>query len=701
MEKMKILVLMAVTPCLILSQAHAITRAAAATQASKKYAAARPALSKKSRRLAEVATHPLDPLTRDEIAAARTALIAWKSFPAAALFPMVALHEPPKEEVLAFRPGTSFRREAYAAILDRPANKVYEAIVDVRDVKAAKVLSWKEVTTGGQPPVLNGEFDEVPALIKADPRWQAAVRKRGFDPSKCYIDTWARGDDRTLPEGAQKDHRILRGVSYYKGDSKYIYARPIEGLHAVVDMTTKTVLDVQDRIGDPMPMSGDDGAFDRATLESHGMKFRSDIKPIRITQPEGVNFEVNGHEVVWQKWHFRFSMHPREGLVLHQVGYEDQGKIRPILYRASVSETVVPYGDPDKGWEWRAAFDIGEYGFGKVISPLIPKVDVPENAQFYDAQFATDTGEPDDVVQNALAIYERDGGILWKHADFIEKYNEVRRSTELVITFFTAISNYDYGFSWIFHQDGTLEFQTQLTGVMEPKGVKTVVAQGGHHDASNPDEQFGHLVTENVVAPHHQHFFNFRLDFDVDGTDNSLVEINTRQLDKGNPYGNGLLMEESQLKTEQAAQRDMNMESNRRWVVVNPNVKNALGHSTGYALVPEDNSVSYLADNSPLRKRAGFLNHQIWATQYAPEEMNAAGAFPNQSSGGEGLPSWTSSNRSIDGKDLVLWYTMGITHLPRPEEWPVMAIASNGFKIVPVGFFSKNPALDVPAPVTK
>ncbi len=76
--------------------------------------------------------------------------------------------------------------------------------------------------------------------------------------------------------------------------------------------------------------------------------------------------------------------------------------------------------------------------------------------------------------------------------------------------------------------------------------------------------------------------------------------------------------------------------------------------------------------------------------------MNAAGLYVNQSKGGGGLPAWTAAKRSLDHKDVVLWYTMGVTHIPRPEDWPVMPVHKASFKLMPAGFFDRNPALDVP-----
>ena len=73
---------------------------------------------------------------------------------------------------------------------------------------------------------------------------------------------------------------------------------------------------------------------------------RADLKPIEITQPEGPSFTVEGHACSWQKWRLRIGFTPREGLVLHDIGYEDRGTLRPIIYRASLAEMFVPYGDP-------------------------------------------------------------------------------------------------------------------------------------------------------------------------------------------------------------------------------------------------------------------------------------------------------------------------------------------------------------------
>jgi primary-amine oxidase len=136
------------------------------------------------------------------------------------------------------------------------------------------------------------------------------------------------------------------------------------------------------------------------------------------------------------------------------------------------------------------------------------------------------------VLENALTLYERDGGLLWKHFDYETGKPDARRARELVIGYTVVVGNYDYGVSWIFRQDGSLEMEAALTGILLGKGVEATACEScaGLAEGRQPisgSERTGTLVGPNVIAPNHQHFFNFRLDFDVDGPTNSVAELNT------------------------------------------------------------------------------------------------------------------------------------------------------------------------------
>ena len=253
---------------------------------------------------------------------------------------------------------------------------------------------------------------------------------------------------------------------------------------------------------------------------------------------------------------------------------------------------VVPYGDPQAGWFFSNAFDEGEFGIGRLALSLEAQTDYPDNARLFSATFAGETGMAQQL-QRAVALYERDGGVLWKHVDYTSLpflHNESRRARQLVLSWFANVGNYEYGFDWVFHQDGTLEMEALLTGIMAARGV-------GDDHAEHDEASHGHKVAPNVEAVHHQHFFNFRLDMDVDGVANSVVEMNTEPspAGKNNPYNNAFTMTENPLRTERQAQRQINLASSRKWKVINPANKNSLGQPTGYMLFPGENSVPYAA----------------------------------------------------------------------------------------------------------
>ena len=151
--------------------------------------------------------------------------------------------------------------------------------------------------------------------------------------------------------------------------------------------------------------------------------------------------------------------------MLHTVGYEDGGRTRSILHRASISEMVVPYGDPGPIHGWKNAFDAGEWGLGRMANSLALGCDCLGEIHYLDAVIADEHGNPN-TTANAICIHEEDHGILWKHVDLLGGRTEVRRSRRLVISSIATVGNYEYGFYWYFYQDGSLELEVKLTGIM-------------------------------------------------------------------------------------------------------------------------------------------------------------------------------------------------------------------------------------------
>ncbi|RYL92506.1 primary-amine oxidase [Sporolactobacillus sp. THM7-4] len=619
--------------------------------------------------------HPLEPLNEVEIELAVAVVKKEKNLNDQVRFVSVTLKEPSKDIVLNFKKGDSIQREAMLIILDNTNGKTYEAVVSLND---EKVRSWI-YKPNVQPSIMLDEFVECEKVVKNDLSMQAAFRKRGIENlDLVMVDAWSAGNFGLEDEEGK---RLVRALCWLKASPiDNGYARPISGLYAFVDLNKMKVVKIIDNGIVPLPTR--DGNYTPDTVG----KVRNDVKPLDIIQSEGPSFTINGHEIEWQKWKIRFGFNPREGLVLYTVSYFDKGSYRPILYRASLSEMVVPYGDPNEPINRNNAFDAGEYGIGMLANSLELGCDCLGEIRYFDAVMTDSKGNVV-TIPNAICLHEEDYGILWKHTDWRTDHVEVRRSRRLVLSSISTVGNYDYGFFWYFYQDGSISFEVKLTGILH---TRTLPPQA--------KSIYGNLLAPQLYGPNHQHFFNVRLDMMVDGPDNSIYEVNTVSGKKGsdNPFGNAFIAESCQLKTEAEAKRNVNVESSRFWKIVNPEKKNIVGTPVAYKLFPGEETVSYAQEDSSLLKRAGFIKHHLWVTPYDENEKYAAGDYPNQHAGGDGLPKWTASDRSIDNTDIVVWFTLGHHHVTRPEDWPVMPVSYIGFSLKPAGFFDQNPAIDVP-----
>ncbi|HET6881202.1 MAG TPA: primary-amine oxidase [Pirellulales bacterium] len=622
--------------------------------------------------------HPLDPLAAVEIERAVDAIRQQKSLGETWRFVSVALAEPSRPSIVAYQAGDRFDRVAAALVMDTATGHAFEALVDL---STGDVTKYDPLAAGLQPPIMLDEFVECEAAVKRSAEFRSALAKRGIsDVELVMVDPWSAGMYGTeLPEDhGRRLSRALCWVRSEPGDNGY--ARPLQGIVAVVDLHKMEVLRIEDYGVVPLPPTS--GNWAREYLPEP----RHDLKPLLVSEPEGPSFTVSGYEVSWQKWRFRVGFTPREGLVLHTVRYRDQGRERSILDRASIGEMVVPYGDPNESSYRKNAFDIGEFGIGTMANSLVMGCDCLGNIHYFDAHLCDSRGRPV-TIKNAVCLHEEDAGLLWKHTDWRTGQSETRRSRRLIVSFIATVGNYEYGFFWNFYQDGTIQCEVKLTGI-----VNTTALVPGE------DCQFGTEIAPRLKAPFHQHLFAARLDMAVDGEGNSVEEVNTVAVSPGaeNPYGNAFRAEVTPLRSELAAQRQVNGAAARFWRIVNPNRSNRLNKPVGYRLLPGENCPPLVQPDAAVMKRAGFIAHQLWVTPYDAAQRFAAGDYPNQHPTGDGLPRWTTADRPLENTPLVVWYVFGHTHVPRPEDWPVMPVASLGFSLKPDGFFDQSPAMDVP-----
>jgi primary-amine oxidase len=618
--------------------------------------------------------HPLEPLSADEVQQAVALLKQEGKATATTRFVSISLKEPNKELVHAGKDGLP--REAQVVLFDNASNTAHHATLSLADNKLLAFQSFP----GAQPTMTVDEQIECEQAVLASAEFKAALKKHygTDDTSLVMVDIWSAGN-----YGSEEDctHRLARPLCFLRTDpTDNGYARPIEGLRPVVDLNKMEVIRVEEHGRWPLPPEGCNYAADRVPNQ------RRDIKPLEIVQPEGSSFAIEGYQVAWQNWKFVIGFNAREGLTLHHLRYRDGDRDRSILYRGSLTEMVVPYGDPSPQQARKNAFDVGEYGMGMCANSLELGCDCLGLIKYFDAHLVTSRGESL-TIKNAICMHEEDYGILWKHTDRRLNTPEVRRSRRLVVSSISTVENYEYGFFWYLYQDGSIQFEIKLTGIL---------SLGALHPGER--SKYGTLIAPQLYGPNHQHFFNMRLDFDLDGIANTVqqVDVVPDELGPDNPYENAFQARPTTLKSEKQARAQLNLQTARTWKIVNPDSLNHVGDPVGYKFVPGDNSVPMGSPNAWWRKRAGFVNQHVWVTPYREDERFGAGDFPNQSSGGDGLIKWTEQDRAITSTDVVFWYTFGHTHIPRPEDYPVMPTAYIGFLLKPQGFFDRNPANDVP-----
>jgi primary-amine oxidase len=477
-------------------------------------------------------------------------------------FGSVFAKEPDKAKL---RAGQSVSRQARAFILDRLTAATFDVLVDL---DAEEILSSSQLADGGAP-MLAEEVEIVDQVAKASPDYIEALAKRGItDLSLVQLDPLGTGNRSDIDLTGR---RLWACVSYFRHfEDDNPYAHLIDGVIAVVDTVKREVYSIEDSGVKPLPVTCNNYTAD------HNQPMREDLKPLDIVQTQGPSFDLNGPQLNWQKWRLRINMHPIDGLVLSGIEYQDGGEYRSVIHRASLAEMLVPYGNPQAAHYFRSAFDAGEYGMGKLANSLVIGCDCLGEITYLDAVMADDDGNPV-VIKNAICIHEEDAGILWKHTDWLTGKVDVRRSRKLVISFITTVGNYHYGFYWNFFQDGHIEVDTKLMGI-----VQTV----SYEDGEVPPN--ASPVAQNLAATWHQHLFNFRLDMELDGWENSVYQndVDSEPVGPANPYGNAIRLTKTLLRREQDGDGFTNPQTARTWSVVNPNKKNKWGVPVGYKLIP-------------------------------------------------------------------------------------------------------------------
>nr|XP_016452592.1 PREDICTED: primary amine oxidase-like [Nicotiana tabacum] len=632
-------------------------------------------------------SHPLDPLTIQEINKAQIIISSYKPFLGS--FPSIrslSLDEPEKIQVLNWKYGNPLPPRR-ALVIAWANDQVHLLIVDLN---LGQIISHVQNPGSGYPPI---SIDDVRVAIRAtlsNEEFNKSIVARGVNFSDLVCTTPSSGWFGPEEEGK----RIMKVRCYSSQGTPSFYMRPIEGLIVIVDIDKGEVIKILDT-SPKIPIPYGENTDYRYTSQDMPPQMEP-LNPISIEQPKGPSFTIeNGHNVKWANWDFHLKADQRAGIVISRARIRDSetGEPRSVMYKGFASELFVPYMDIDENWYFRSYMDAGEFGLGATAMSLVPLNDCPRYSYFMDGLFVTADGKPF-VQPNIICVFERYAGdISWRHSDlpihgFEERIRESRPKVTLVARMAASVGNYDYIFDWEFQTDGLIRVTVGLSGMLMVKGTP--------QNSTNEDDIFGALVSENVIGVAHDHFITFHLDMDIDGPINSFVKVDLVKEENPStktPRKSYWKAKRQVIEKEKDAQIKLKLYEPSEFHFINPLRKSRIGNPTGYKIVPKGNAASLLDLDDPPQVRSAFTNNQIWVTPYNKFEQWAGGLLVYQSKGEDTLAVWSNRNREIKEKDIVLWYTLGFHHVPCQEDFPVMPTVTSTFDLKPLNFFERNPIL--------
>ncbi|KAI9750798.1 MAG: protein transport protein bet1 [Chaenotheca gracillima] len=649
--------------------------------------------------------HPLDQLSIDEVKRARDLILKARG-KSVIEFRYLALEEPPKDELVKFlklehdgdlkenspRPARQARVH-YDVVYDDKRHEYRESVVDV---DSGKETYHEIIDKMHQPSLTMEEFRQFQdACVESKLFKDAIANFKLPEDFVVTIDPWPYGG----PDPDEESPRYTQGLCFARDTSSgsedsnhYAYPLPII---PVMDTYTSKIVRV-DKLATGGKEDGlrydthSKGVLDHCKGSDYVPELlkggvRTDLKPVNVIQPEGPSFKVSNESLIeWQKWRFRLGFNPREGATLHDVRYDG----RSVLYRLSLSEMTVPYGDPRPPYHRKQAFDFGDGGAGRAANNLELGCDCLGVIKYFDGVMTDPSGNPS-TSKNVVCLHEQDNGIGWKHTNFRTDRAVVTRARELVVQFVITLANYEYVFAYKLDLAGGITVETRATGIVSVVNIDP-----------GKTSPWGNIVSPGVLAQNHQHLFCIRIDPAIDGVKNTVLQEESLPIPTSretNPFGNGYEVRTTPISKSQWL--DASPMTNRTIKMVNEHHLNPIsGKPVGYKFIPAATQLLLAQPESVAAQRAQFAQHHIWVSKYRDGELWAGGEYTNQSRKEiGGVMDAVSREDAVQDEDVVVWNTFGLTHNPRVEDWPVMPVEIHQLHIRPADFFTQNPSLDVPS----
>ncbi|KAF2225193.1 hypothetical protein BDZ85DRAFT_233684 [Elsinoe ampelina] len=419
-----------------------------------------------------------------------------------------------------------------------------------------------------------------------------------------------------------------------------------------------------------------DGTWAQTDQAGPVLPFDDESPPVMVA-PSGPRYAVDVERkyVEYMDWSFYIGFTRDRGMALYDIKYKGQR----ILYELGLQEALAHYASNDPFQSGTAYLD-SYYGFGPYAFELVNGYDCPSYATYLNSTFYV--SEQTRTHLNSICLFEYDADYpMQRHST--SSYVSVRKNVYLTVRSVSTVGNYDYAFSYTFSQDGTIGMEVRASGYIQS-------TYGASYNAD-----FGWQIHDALSGSMHDHVLNYKADFDILGTDNSLLIQEqipiTRSFSWSPTPRNTMQLVRSYVESEASSRLFWGPNGATEYVVVNRDAPNKYGNPRGYRILPSAPTAHLTVQNSSsLRRSANWASHDVQVTRQHDHEPRAAHPYNSQDVNDPPIDfDRFFDGESLDQQDLVVWLNLGMHHVPHTGDLPntVFTTAHSGIKFMPLNYF--------------
>ncbi|WWC69058.1 uncharacterized protein I206_102994 [Kwoniella pini CBS 10737] len=429
----------------------------------------------------------------------------------------------------------------------------------------------------------------------------------------------------------------------------------------------------------------------RTRMNRGGNRDLDDRAGPRSVSFDGLRFRVDREEqyITWMGFSFYLGFERDMGLNLWDINFKGER----IIYEISPQEAMAQYSGSDPHQATTVFLDRA-FGMGDSVKELMVGYDCPLEAVYLPATIHTAGGSTTRL--NAICIFEKDSTKpLSRHTGWLKDEMGAIKGYELTVRSVSTVGNYDYIFDYTFQLDGTIEIRMSASGYL----------QGGVWDATQ--RPYGHQLRDTTMGSLHDHVINYKIDFDVAGTENSLMAAMLEMEEVEHPWAD---QDWGKTSTQQkvvrryvASENDSRLEYPKNmegmFVITNEDEQNSWGNSRGYAIHPGASNIHLTnLDCKRTQDNVNWAKHHLSVTRRHDNEPYSSSLWNIH------LPGKPTVNfykffdgESLDQEDLVVWLNLGTHHIPRAEDSPqtLTNVATSSVLLTPYNFHDYDVSMDV------